>query len=309
MAPGRRKNSKNKLSLKNTPTWAVVILVLVVVGSAMAGIFAAFGLNITPLDPNVPPVDSPTSFIIVANDYLDSSNTDDLEDALTYAWYGADISSMTTEEIEDLTWSNFALEDADDDDFTPDEDNIYILKVSGTDVVTRYYCTDERIFDGQIPLVALGTNQLYLMNETEDVSQLAFSDEALTTTVNQTDYRDWSVQLNCLDGSEGSTANMTAKQGYLPYFDPSANEFLCVILEIEFNSTASTSWITIESDYDVAKSASGNYLYLEFHDLVLFGSVKIELRTSTGLGSTYEMIGVVTSYGYDASNTDWDSQN
>jgi hypothetical protein len=288
---------------------SVGIIALVLVGGFFLG--RSLGWWGATDDIIVPEETAPTTFDIVLHDYLDSENDDEIEDDVTKTWYEYDYSEIDDEDVDDtladLVFADFT-EDGSDSTKTPEVETAYILNLTGTDTVTLWYSTDSRLFSGLLPLLVLGSNDIYIMNMTEDVSMLCFDTNSLTSTINQTDYRDWTIQMNCLDAAEGTTAEITSNEGYLPYYCPSAVEDYSLVLELEFNTTASAAWCELQSGYENREVASGDYLYIEI-DIVLYGTDTLEIRLSSLLGTDFEIIGIVISYGYATSNTNWDTQN
>jgi hypothetical protein len=254
---------------------------------------------------------APTTYDLVLHDYLSAENDDEIQDHCTTTWYVYDYSEIDAEDVADtladLVYADFTS-DGTDDTKTPDADSAYIMAVTGTDTVTLWYATDSRLFSGLLPLLVLGTNDIYIMNATEDVSFLCYDSNSLTSTINQTDYRDWTLQMNSLDAAEGTTAEITANEGYLPFYDPSVAEDTSLVIELQFNTTASAAWCELQTGYENREVASGNYLYIEV-DIVLYGTDTLEIRLSSVLGTDFEIIGIVISYGYATSNTNWDTQN
>jgi hypothetical protein len=301
-----------KKNFLKTPI-AKFVVIIFIAALAIGGVVFLVTLSaeqLTPVTPVTPT--EPTQYVINISDQMDSTNDEVMEDTVAVGWYYADISDLTDEEITDLTWSDFTLEIADDSTFTPDEDRIYIAKISGTDVETQYWATDSRIFEGLLPVFdGLGEYDVPCLNQSEDMSVLFYSNDAISTTLNQTDYREWSVILNCLDGSEGATANVTRMEGYQGFYDPSAAAYSSIIFEIQFNvTTASASYFTLlNPGVACEETVVGDTLFVEFYDSMFLGSSSLDFRFSTGLGNTFEVIGITTSLGTVASNTDLDSQN
>jgi hypothetical protein len=253
-----------------------------------------------------------TTYIIDLQDYCNPENNDEIVDAATITWYKYDYSEVDEEDIDstlqDLIWTDFSV-DGTGDELTPDVDTAYIAKINGSDLVPAFYSTDIRLFEGNLPLLTLGHNNVSIMNMTADEAMLAFSTDSMSSTINQTDYRDWTIVINSLDASEGTTAEIDNNQGYLPYYNPETPEFYSLVVEFEYNVTAaSTSYVELQSAYVNREVASGAYVYVEV-DIPLYGSKSLEFRLSSVLGTTFEIIGIKISYGYAESNTDWDSQN
>ena len=248
-----------------------------------------------------------TEYVIIATDLFDTTNTEDLEAELSYLWYSVDTDGMDNDDITDLSWTDFSA-DGTGDDKTPDDDYVYIVRVydaSSSDIVERYVCTDGRLFEGKMPVLSLGNNYLGMANFTEDTSMVAWATDG-GVTVNQTNFRDWNVLWTTLDASEG-TGEKTRKEGYSTYFDPTTNKYSTLVLKIQFNVTASTAYAELQDSYTNRETASGNYLYIEI-DVNLQGSLETEVKFSSALGTTYEVIGMFIGYGNADSVTLWDTQ-
>jgi len=293
------KNGKNPPK-SNAPMITIIILSVFLLGAIGYGSYAIFGA-VTPVTTVA------DEFEIIPYDALDSTNTEDLEDDVEYAWYRAKVASLTEEEIEDLTWADFSA-DGTGDNKDPDSDYVYIVKIydaTAPDIVEQYWSSDARLFEGKMPVLQLGDNRVGIYNETEDVSLVAYAPEG-GVEFNQTNYREWNVLWNCLDASEG-TGEYTADEGYKGYFDPSSNKYNTLVVKITFNTTASTSWCELQNSYTNRETASGSDLYIEI-DVNLYGELKTEIKFSSALGTDFEAITVAIGYGNADSFTSWDSQ-
>lgn len=288
-----------------------IISILLIAGIVAGGYFLGQYLGWWGAAPAVVTPAAPTNYQLVYHDYLDASNDDEIDDAAVANWYSYDFSELDAEDVDDtldeLVFADFTDEGAGDD-LTPENGSVYLCKINGTDLVDIWYSTDSRIFENLLPILALGVNDIYLMNATEDVSILCYDTNSMTTTINQTNYDDWTIVMNCLDASEGVAAVVDENQGYLPYYDPSLAEDISVVIEIQFNTTAVLTWGDLESSYANREKASGVYLYIEV-DIVLFGTHSVEIEFGSTLGTDFEVIGIVVSNGYAESNTNWDTQN
>jgi hypothetical protein len=296
------KTSKkgNNAVKSNAPMISIIILSMLVIGGVIYAGYSIFGA-VTPADTIA------DEFEIIPYDALDSSNTEDLEDEVEYAWYRASVDGLTEEEIEDLTWADFSA-DGTGDNKDPDEDYVYIVKIydsTSSDIVEQYWCSDSRIFESKMPVLQLGENRVGIYNETEDVSLVAYAREG-GVVFNQTNYREWTVLWNCLDASEG-TGEWTADEGYKGYFDPSVNKYKTLTMKITFNTTASTSYCELQNGYTNRETASGNDLYIEI-DVNLSGTLETEIKFSSVLGTTFEAVTCSIGYGNADSYSAWDTQ-
>lgn len=254
-----------------------------------------------------PPTDEVTSYDIVIHDALDSTNDEDFEDAVTLAWYGVDTEDMETEEIEDLIFSDFTLEDADDESFTPDDFYIYIMKASGTDIVTRYFTTDDVIFDGYLDELVLGINDVYLYNESEDVSMTA-TDELGGTIVLNTVYDDWIVTMHSLDASEGVDAKISFKEGYGYFYDPENSVWMSPMIRVTYNVTATIAFANIDDLIESDEVCSTTYTFFEIHEN-LGDTNTYHISFGSGMGTVFEVSAIGVGWGYSSSYTEKDTQD
>jgi hypothetical protein len=252
-----------------------------------------------------PTVTTPTSYTLVIKDALDSTNDAEIDNAATINWLRAKVSAFTeADDWDDLAYADFTA-DGTGTSKTPNADYTYLVKVSGTDLVTKWYCTDDRVFDGYIPEIVLGTNNLYIYNETEDLALSAYSPVG-GTTFNQTDYRDWNVVVNCIDASEAITAEVTSLEGYGYGYDPSVGAWLCPVIAVTFNTTATNAFGEIQDTYTVSEAAAATVLYFEIN-CNLSGSTTFDLKLGTGLSTTFEVTQIAIGWGYSGSFTQDDS--
>jgi len=285
---------------------ATLLTISIIAVVSLATILSLYGAGILG---TVTPVDTVADeYVIVVDDMWDAPNTEDFESELSYLWYSVDTDGMEEDEIEDLVWADFSA-DGTGDDKSPEDDYIYICRIydaSTSDIVETYVCTDGRIFEGKIPVLSLGNNYISMANFTEDTSMVAYARDG-GVTVNQTNFRDWNILWTTLDASEG-TGEQTRKEGYKYYFDPTTNKYSTLVVKIQFNTTASTSYCELQDSYTNRETASGNYLYVEI-DVLLNNQLETEFKFDTNLGTTYEVIGMSIGYGNADSNTLWDTQN
>jgi hypothetical protein len=241
---------------------------------------------------------SPTTMTFLVVDYkLMTAYADDDHEIYIYR---SNIVGKTAAEIEDLEYADFSLADSGNDGsltITPDYDTyVYKGKVNGSDLVEYWF----------VPI--LGLNTLRVMNYTEDISMAAYAYPQMDVTLNQTDYRDIRVSIACLDAAEGSTAELTQNEGYLPYYDFENGVYMRFVIRVEFNTTAQLSWCEFRENYDCVEKASGNYLYYEI-SAVIYGAMDFDLRLGSTIGSSFELIGIAEGIGNAESFTSLDSQN
>lgn len=283
--------------------------ILVFAGLIAVGLFVGLWLlpylglySLTPATPDTPA----DSFVIVAHDSQAPSNTEELEEDLTFAWYGVDVEDMDDDEIEDLAWADFALADADEDDFEPEENYIYLLKATGTDICTQYWTTDARVFEGDLPLLELGVNDIYFYNETEDVSMLAFNHVGGTTVLN-TDYDEWTIDTFCLDASEGVDADVTHLEGYKYYYNPETAMWMSPVIKIKFNATATVAFAELKSPIVNREVCATVYLYIEMNTNLSFEN-DFSIDIGSGLGTTFELVDITIGWGSASSFSALDTQ-
>lgn len=191
---------------------------------------------------NVTPVDEPTTYIVDIYDVLDSTNNASFEDDITYAWYYLDITGMDDDEIADAVWADLTADAETSKELDPEADRIYVGKFSGTDIETRYACTDSRLTFGQdecpLDVLSLGVNPFPMCNQTEDISMSARTTETGGVTFAATTIRTWDIDLTMLDASESGTSKKTEKEGKMSYFDPENGYWCGLAIRIELNETS-----------------------------------------------------------------------
>jgi hypothetical protein len=278
---------------------------LAVITIVVLGILA--GAGVLSIGTNTPAVVVPDEYEIVLHDALDSTNDDEIDDAATITWYRAKVSTFEDDEDwEDLAYSDFSA-DGTGDDKNPDDDYTYIASITGTDLVAQWVCTDSRVFEGYLPMISLGSNDVYVYNETEDLALSAYSPVG-GTTFNQTDYRDWTVVVNCLDASESASAEVTSLEGYGYYYDPSAGTWMTPVIAVTFNTTATNAFGEIQDTLTVSEAAAASVLYFEIQSNIS-GSTEFDLRLGSALGTTFEVTQIAVGWGYSGSFSSKDTQN
>ncbi len=253
---------------------------------------------------------TPTDMVFIAYDYVATSVELD-GDTEPYGTAGfnifdKDVTGLELGEIDDLGYTDFALKDTKESGgkFTPEANHIYVVKVNGTDLVDQWL----------IPHV--GNNIAYVMNETEDVAMLGYSKDEMSTTVASSTYREWIIRLNCLDAAEG-TGDITSKEGYLPWCDFTlsgatystiANHNTMICLNVTYAAAASLSYCDFISGYSVEEKISVNST-LFFIDATLLNTFQMEIKFSSGLGTTFNLLKMQVAYGSEDALTVWDTQN
>lgn len=282
--------AKKGMSAKSAKQTQIAVFAVLFIGIIAGGYFGGQALGWWGATVTV----DPTTFDFVVLDRVNGTDVDD-DDHDIYI-YKCDISSKTTDEIEDLVFSDYTYDTSKDngDSYTPEADEIYWAKLNGSDIVEYWF----------IPV--LGTNTIYALNETEDVAMVAYSTDELSTSINQTNYDKWTIQTQTLNGAEG-TGVATTKEGYASYYDFEDDDWFYVCLEITFNTTAQLSWCDFDSTYDYNERAAGSVLFYEIKCL-LIGSNTFEIDLGSTLGTDFEVIQFAISYGDADSNTDWDTQ-
>ena len=246
----------------------------------------------------------PTDYEIAIHDALDSTNDDEIDDAATINWYRAKIASLEEDEIEDIAFADYSA-DGTGDDKNPDEDYIYLAKISGTDLVEKWFTTDSRVFEGNIPLLSLGVNDVYIYNETEDIAMAAYCVGGVTAL--NTTYRDWTIVLSCLDATESITADVTSLEGYGYSYDPEDGAWLTPVIAVGFNITATAAHGALQTTYDVTEATSGNVLYFEIQSNIS-GITEFDLRLGSLIGTTLGVVEINVGWGYSGSFTEKDMQ-
>jgi len=296
------KKSTNKI--KGNPILLIALVAaIVIVGYYAGSVLGMWGATVTEAPSVEDDDDDSSSSTTIATDYeflvLDYYNGDEMdEDDHDLNMYRVDVSELDADEIDDLLYADYSLATSaldSGDDYDPDEDYDYYMLLNGSDICDYWF----------IPV--LGLNTIYAMNETEDVAMVAYSTDELSTTVNQTNYDEWTIRTQCLDGAEG-TGEATAKEGYKGCYDFSDDDNTYVVIKITFNTTAQLSWCDFESNYDVNELTAASVLYYEV-DVVLLDSQLFEIDFGSTLGTAYEVIQIDVAYGDADSCTSWDAQN
>lgn len=271
------------------PSWAIILVVILVVGGlSYLGVTMLLQTGEVAFEEEVA-----TEFDFLVYDYFTGDEMDDDDHSIQI--FRANIEELTDEEIEDLAFADYSLDEDKDsgESYDPDYDEyIYYCKMNGTDIGEQWF----------IP--QLGLNTKYAVNLTEDVAMNAYEKHTLGNTINQTNADKWMVMMQTLDADD----EYDATQGYEPYYDFEDDDDKYVVLRIEFNTTAQLSWCDFESSYDYNERASGNYLYYEV-DVFLAGQLTLELDFGTTLGTDFEVIGMDVGHGNADVYTSWDSQN
>jgi len=238
--------------------------------------------------------------------YDTSEDNYEIDNQSASSWYRANIENLETEEIQDLVFSDFTLLEADDKT-DMDEDYIYFVKIDHPGFVPVYYTTSVLLFEGKLPLLADGPNSIFLTNYSVDVSMLAYAKDSLASLIADTTEAKWIVKLQSLDGAEG-TGEATSLEGFTPYFDPEANDYQRVMLRIEYNDTASTSYVNLMSNYVNEETANVNYSYIAI-DAILIDDLEVEIKfASTALMDLRAIVGISIGYGTADDFNAWDTQ-
>ena len=240
-------------------------------------------------------------------DAFDSSEDNyELDNSSAILWYRANIENLDSEEISDLTWSDFTYVEADDNQ---DQDDKYewIVKIAHTGFVNKYLVTNALLFEGKCPLLALGPNDVFLVNQSEDVSMLAYGKDSLDNTIASTTEANWMVMAQSLDGAEG-TGEGTELEGFAGYYDPENAVYQRLTIKIQYNTTASNSYCRLLSSYVNVESSAGNFSFISI-DAVLFNQMTFEIKFSAAaLNSTVAVVKIFFGYGNSDSFTEWDNQ-
>jgi hypothetical protein len=190
---------------------------------------------------------------------------------------GVDVSDMTESEISDLTIDDFeVIKELDNgDSFTFLDNYRYIYNISSDD-----YCDT-----WGVPIE--GRNDIYLIEEADDIVILAYSDDSLDTTISGTIEKDWTVMVQAQD-DEGK---FDETLGFMPYddfsegkiFDRDDDEYDTICLIIEFNTTALTSYCELDPIVTHQAVVDGDYLVFEIRSGFL-GSAEYNLEFSEEIG-------------------------
>lgn len=280
---------------KSTKTWLIVLFVIL-----LLGIVGYFVIQNFQLQSELNSFNTSTDFTWKVIDKELQKATDET-DAVNVSLYYLKITDLTADEIEEQKndISKYTLKGTYDDGDTVavEADYIYRYVASGTDFVPV----------SAVPV--LGVNLIEMLNETEDVAMLAYATDSLSPTINQTAFREWTIMLQTLDAAESSDGEKTNLEGYTTNYNFTDDTINCVVLRIEFNTTADASWCAFNDDsYTTDEHISGVYIYYEI-DCDLVGEADFKVKFSSAIGTTFEVIGMAICYGYTGSVTVWDSQN
>ncbi len=235
----------------------------------------------------------PTTMTFLVLDHESGVEIDD-DDYEIYI-FSTDISDITDpEDLEDLTYADYGLEKSVDagDIFTPEADHIYYARINGSDIDPQWF----------VP--ALGLNTKFVMNSTESMVMVCYGKNDLSPVMNQTNQDKLILNVQTLD----EDGDLTYGEGFLPYYDFENDEEMYFMVRVEFNTTADTDFVELDSASPVTVSASGNYVYFEI-DVAVVGMESFVLDFDNELGETFEAIGVAVGTGYSGSMTVADSQN
>jgi hypothetical protein len=223
------------------------------------------------------PVVPATTFDTTVYDILDASN--DINDDVNRYWYGIDAEGMDSDDISDVVWADLALEDTDDD-LDPKADWIYVLKLNLTDMVDRFFTTDVRLFGGQLDALVLGDNNLPLCNQSEDIAELYHTTETGLATFAGATYRTWDINVFFLDAAESATAEVTEKEGYMSYYDPSTDLLNGFGIMIHLNETDALAFSVVGTYSSVAEDvvSDGSVHSMCLINGLFSGHVTIQIR-------------------------------
>lgn len=228
--------------------------------------------------------------------------TNDIDEDITRTWFKCDITDMEIEDIEALTFADFEqmsstgerIEDVDLSQY------IYVLKINGTGFEEKWFCTSPLVAEGKMFILALGPNDFDLYESAAAYSMLAFpTNMPNATTVNLTNYADWTVNLFAIDGN----GEATNKVGFECYYDfGNAVEYLTVIT-LDFNTTVVTSDVVISTPYTYTKIMSGTDKIQFLIDCDYTTGVSFTFELADELGTDWELNSIAIGYGYEGSVT------
>lgn len=296
----REKHASRSGLIKGSLVTAAIIII-VVVSLKYAGV-----LSFQP----TPPATTATSYNLAVQDYV---SAEDITDDVSFNWYEKNIENVDAADIEKLKFTDFTAVSGDES-LEPDEDCIYVLKLNMTDRDDLWLTTNPSVGKGKMAVLSLGDNVVKMMNSTEDVSMLALPTGSFAPTVLNTDYDEWMITTRSLDGAEGVDANLTTKEGFLPYYDFQLDKTLKFVIRIAFNTTVDGSESAFNSmyTYDVTNvNGANNYTYYEI-DAAILGeqdfSISFDDDVSTGIGAGFEVLSIAVGYGYVGAVSVWDTQ-
>lgn len=292
MSAVKKGKTRSVMKAKNMQILTSVFILLLVGGGVYLTLDA---LGVFAGAPVVPPASAPTTveFLILDQVSGDEVDSDDHDIDI----YECDISEMTDDEIADLLYADYTLDTTKNsgDSFTPDfATYLYWIHINGDDIVDRWE---------QLTPLDLGIATYYVMNETEDISMLAYSSN-LTTTVNQTDYREWNIKTFCLDDA----GELTDEEGFRSYYDFENDVNVNLVIRVEFNTTAQLSWCADNSNLGASEVAAGEYLYYEY-PITVTGESDFQIKFGSTIGTAFEVIEIAFGVGSAADFDELVAQN
>lgn len=282
---GKKSKSNRNLLI------GIIAACIILVGAIGASLYFQSALN-----PYTPPATvTPTEYNFVALDYVTGEERDEAH----FAVYRASITGLTASELEDLEYADYTLADTvhSGDDYEPDlEEYDYWVFLTETGMVNMSFKP------------VLGVNTMYPINMTEDVSMLANSVPAFTTTVNDTSYDTWDITTQTLDLAEGVTAEATSLEGWQSYYDFATDDNYNFVIKVVLNTTASAGDIKLTSGQSYTETVSGANVYIEI-PCTLLGENQFQIKFDSDLNDDYHVHSIAVGYGNAASFTQWDIQN
>jgi hypothetical protein len=260
-----------------------VPVLLLVVGYFVVDIATPGGLFAVSPEIVPPPEGEETEFKFLITDY---ATGEEVDDANVYL-YSVDIEDMTIDEITDLEFADYELDESGDEDLTHTPENN-----------TLYWCHINS--SGYLPVWMqpwVGVNEISLMNKTEALGAV-FYDADLNTEIGgdtwNTTEADWTLRT-VTDFDEDEDGVDGYYEGYISYYDFSNDAFMRIIFEFEFNQSASASWVEVD-DFTNVKVVAGNSTFIGLNTLLL-GENVFEVDFDDGIGSDFALNGVKVHFG------------
>ncbi len=293
-----------KMNKKMLKIIGIFVLVVAVSGATVGAVFGVrYIMNLQ----STIATTAEDSYDIEFVDYY----TGEDEASVSTAWYTYDVSEIEAEDytdvVEALSFSDFTSRGSHTSwEIETDEDDleIVVLKASKTGFETRFFTDESILADGLMDSLIAGDNVIRMLNTTEDFSMAAYSMEGVTFA--DTDDREWSVAIYCLDAAEG-TGVKTNKEGVMPFYDFENGYANSFALRIEFNTTADLGWCTYTGSQSVIETSNGNYTYYLFNDDVFTGESALKFKLGATLGTDFEAVKVSIGR-YSATYAQWDEQ-
>lgn len=227
----------------------------------------------------------------------------DIDDDISRTWFEIDVADMTPDEIADLDLADFEQMSTSKAEITTAENYIYCLKVNGSkngvSFQTLWLCTSALIANGKMELLIIGelnTIELYEVPADYDMHARP-NDKKSATTVNNTDYNKWTVEIDCID----SNGEISPKAGYAANYDFENKYYNSTFLLFTFNGTVASDVVQITTGYDYVRSKASDTQVIIVIDCDYVSGNSFGIKFVNGFGSLYEVVSIGAGIGHEGS--------